>query len=133
MSEKEEQEHVTRGELQEFAGAITETLREVKEEVARVRSETQKPKEKQLEFYRCSKEGCDFVTDDLGVFTEHAINHALKRLEEEKPKIAHATLEEFLNCPECFPKIEKAFLERGWEKPKSEEELREERRKGLFA
>lgn len=80
----------------------------------------------QLEFHRCSEEGCTFVTDDLGEFVEHAVDERLRKLSSTAPteetKRRHTTAEEFLECPDCFPQIEKAFLERGWKKPEPKPE-----------
>ncbi len=125
MSKNEE--YITRAEFEEFAeavrGLICEGMGNVRKEIESVRSEMQEPKTASI--YHCTEEGCTFATDDVGAWVQHMIDErvkkleeeTLKRLEEEKPKFAHTTVEEIVECPECFPAVEKAFLERGWKKP----------------
>jgi len=46
----------------------------------------------------------------------------VERTEEHHKKKRHETVEDYLNCPVCFPKFEKAMLARGYVK----EEVRKE-------
>lgn len=129
MAEKEIK-YVTQGELAEFAKVVAKQLEQMSKSIEALGE----PKELKTAFYRCSKEGCDFVTDDLGVFVEHTVDEKLRKrgwTPEEasgEPKTApvkHRTFAEFLDCPECAPKFEKVLLEKGWKKP-------EPKREGLF-
>ena len=125
---EEEQRYVTSAELTEFAKAVKDKLCDMEKEVEALRSEAGEPKELQTKFYRCGEEGCEFVTDDLGVFVEHTVDEKLRkhglgapeetfRGEGEATPKKHRTFADFLDCPECYPKFEKVLLEKGWKKP----------------
>jgi len=79
--------------------------------------------------YRCHAKGCGYATDNLGAFVQHVLDEKLRERESasipKTPK-GHRTVQEYLNCPECYPKFEKVILEypevfkelekRGWKK-----------------
>jgi len=73
--------------------------------------------------YKCDKSGCTFATDSEVHMMRHIAQEEAearkptpeKELTEEPKR--HKTVDDFLNCPECFPKFEKAFLDRGYTKP----------------
>lgn len=133
---EEEQQYVTQAELSEFANVVKDRLCDLEKTIEAVRSESRKPKVVKTDFYRCTEEGCEFVTDDLVAFVEHTVEEKLKKLSltepeetvseqtETRPRI-HGTFADFLDCPECYPKFEKLLLEKGWKKP-------EPKRGGLF-
>lgn len=79
--------------------------------------------------YRCKGKNCNFVTDDLGDFIRHVI-----REETSPPKPRrHKTARDYVECPECYPKLEKELLKRGWSKPEEKKEEKEKKTKqGLF-
>jgi len=122
MSEKDKDEPVTKGELDEFAEAVRDavckSLGDMKKEIEAMRSDLEKP----MAIHRCTEEGCTFQTDDIGAFVQHIVKEETDKLGAELPKPVHVTAEEFLACPECFPEFEKAFLEKGWKKPEPKRE-----------
>jgi len=74
--------------------------------------------------YKCKGKDCSFATDDIADFVVHTVKENMPKAEttvEEPVKKRHETAEDYLSCPECFPKFEKAFLARGYEKKKEPE------------
>jgi len=131
--EKGETKLATHDDLADLAkrvrGYVDPKLKEVQEAVCALRSEMEKPTELKAQFYRCSEEGCKFVTDDLAKFVEHVVDEKLsspssttpEETEPERPR-RHKTWDEFLDCPTCAPKFEKLLLEKGWKKPEPKPE-----------
>jgi len=77
--------------------------------------------------YKCKGANCGFATDDLSDFVTHVVRENLpKPAAEERheddtpPPKKHETVDDYLNCPECFPKFEAAFVKRGYKKPETE-------------
>lgn len=120
---EEEIKYVTQAELAEFAEILNTRLEEMAKRV-------EEAKGLETRFYRCAEEGCDFATDNLGVFVGHTVDERLRKLgwtaPEEAEPVRHRSVKDFLDCPECFPKFEKIMLERGYRKPE------EKKSKGLL-
>jgi len=77
--------------------------------------------------YRCSKKGCDFSTDNVEEFVQHALDERLIKTlpTAEPPKtVEHKTVRDCLSCPECYPKFERLLLARGWKKKTEKEAVK---------
>lgn len=77
--------------------------------------------------YRCKGKNCNFATDDIGEFIRHVIR---EEAHPPKPKVRHKSAGDYVACPECYPRLEKELLKRGWTKP--EEKKKETEQKGLL-
>ncbi len=78
--------------------------------------------------YACKGKGCGFSTDDLEEFVRHLVGH---RQEASAPKGTHRSAREYLECPQCKPKFEKALVERGWKSPEEAKAAKKERQSAL--
>lgn len=132
-------ETATKKDLEEMGEAWAKKFQTVEEkigELSSTRSQQSQPQEgaeggdevPEKPLYKCKDGKCGQVFDDLDTFVDHKIDHRLK--EGEKPaepeKKRHESVEEFLDCPDCRPKFEKAMKERGWTKAEEAEEEKEE-------
>lgn len=85
--------------------------------------------------YRCRGKGCNFETEDVGDFVEHTVGEQLKPMQDQlaslskpaqpqqdqPPQKRHKDWDEFMDCPECAPKLESTLLKRGWRKPEPQQ------------
>jgi len=65
--------------------------------------------------YRCRGKDCGFETGDIPALIEHMITEHEKTREGIEPSLpetprGHRTVSDYLNCPECYPRFEKAIL-----------------------
>ncbi len=116
----EEEEYVTKHELSHFAQVLKDRFDEFHEEIQALRAELSEAKPSLASLYRCSEEGCEYVTDSLRAYVLHTVGEELEKAEEEATPRKHRSVAEFLDCPECFPNFEKVLLEKGWKKPEPE-------------
>lgn len=69
-----------------------------------------------MPIYRCK--GCDFSTDNLDVFIRHVIDERLPKTPPRTPpnnRLGHPyTVEALMNCPDCYPKLEKGMRAKGY-------------------
>ena len=124
-----------------WAQKFSKTEKEIGEIYSRLDKTNAKPSQlegaDELPIYKCRGKDCTFSTDNIPDLVDHVtdekVSAVLKRLSEENKKPAleeetekakplHETTKEFLDCPNCRPKFEKAFKELGWQPPTAEAE-----------
>ena len=124
-----------------WAEKFSKTEKEIGKIYSRLDQKNAKPSElegaDELPIYKCRGKDCTFSTDNIPDLVDHVtdekVSAVLKRLSEENKKPAleqdtetakpplHETTKEFLDCPNCRPKFEKAFKELGWQPPTPKE------------
>lgn len=114
-------------DLAELAETVEERFQSLRKEIGE-KSSSRHEGESELPLYRCKGKDCAFSTDSIEDYVEHRLNEVLeskKTPDTETPvsrPVKHETAEDYLNCPECFPKFEKAFLKRGYTKKEEKKE-----------
>jgi len=129
--------YVTRKELEELTKAWAaefQTLAQRFQPERVVRDSTgnsasgEKRESENMPLYKCTSKDCTskgYSTEDIEAFIDHKIEERTRPKPAEEaapPKKRHESVEEYLNCPECYPKFEKAILEN----PKFQEKLKQE-------
>jgi len=132
-----------RKELAELAQALEGRFQNLEKSLKEIgeRSSSPSPASSQegseMPLYKCKNGKCTFATDDLDAYIEHKIDHKTseKPTEEASPArpARHETVEDYLNCPECFPRFEKAFLARGYLKKEPEPKKKPAKNGGRLA
>ena len=128
----EKDEGVSRAEFEELQAE----LRQVRSILSNIRKDVQ-PRDmehshKDVRVH--GKSGEDYYCEDCETYTRNPFEHLKKNPEKhglvkvverevKVPRSRHKTAAEYMDCPNCYPAVEKELLKRGWKPPKEKSDV----------